>query len=465
MDGIKGRLSDSIRLRLSLWLSVAILVFAVIAGVISFAAAFDEAHELQDDVLRQVAALVDNNHLQTSEFRNLQAPQAPQASGEEARVVVQPLGVATRPGAGDGDDKLPLSLPVTMADGLSTVTVGKEPYRVLVKTLQSGSRIAVAQETDVRDQIARTSAIRTIMPLVAFVPVLLLVVGWLVRRIFRPVASLSSEIDRRQYSELHPVSTEHLPNEIRPFLRAINNLLSRVSTSVDAQHRFVADAAHELRTPLTALSLQAERLAEADMSATARERLVELRQGIERGRHMLEHLLTLSSVQATQSDGHAATDSVLRVFRQTLETLYPLAEAKGIDLGIEASEDASLPMSEADLSMLIKNLVDNAIRYTPAGGRVDMMLSSGKGQTVLCVKDTGPGIAPKERDRVFDAFYRGLGTSEVGSGLGLSIVKAIAEKAGADVRLAYADEVARTGLSVTVVVPGASTHVHEGGGA
>lgn len=206
------------------------------------------------------------------------------------------------------------------------------------------------------------------MPLVAFVPVLLLVVGWLVRRIFRPVASLSSEIDRRQYSELHPVSTEHLPNEIRPFLRAINNLLSRVSTSVDAQHRFVADAAHELRTPLTALSLQAERLAEADMSATARERLVELRQGIERGRHMLEHLLTLSSVQATQSDGHAATDSVLRVFRQTLETLYPLAEAKGIDLGIEASEDASLPMSEADLSMLIKNLVDNAIRYTPAGG-------------------------------------------------------------------------------------------------
>ncbi|MBN9117150.1 MAG: HAMP domain-containing histidine kinase, partial [Pandoraea sp.] len=203
----------------------------------------------------------------------------------------------------------------------------------------------------------------------------------------------------------------------------------------------------------------------ADMSATARERLVEFRQGIERGRHMLEHLLTLSSVQATQSDGHAATDSVLRVFRQTLETLYPLAEAKGIDLGIEASEDASLPMSEADLSMLIKNLVDNAIRYTPAGGRVDMMLSSGKGQTVLCVKDTGPGIAPKERDRVFDAFYRGLGTSEVGSGLGLSIVKAIAEKAGADVRLAYADEVARTGLSVTVVVPGASTNVHEGGGA
>ncbi len=460
MDGIKRRLNDSIRLRLSLWLSVAILVFAVIAGVISFAAAFDEAHELQDDVLRQVAALVDNNNLPTSEFRNIQASQT---RDEEARVVVQRLGIVTTPGAGDGGDKLPLPLPVTMLDGLSTVVVGGEPYRILVKTLKSGERIAVAQETDVRDEIARTSALRTVMPLVAFAPVLLLVVGWLVRKIFRPVASLSGEIDRRQYGELHPVSTKHLPNEIRPFLSAINNLLSRVATSVDAQHRFVADAAHELRTPLTALSLQAERLAEADMSATARERLAELRLGIERGRHMLDHLLTLSSVQATTSDAAASTDSVLRVLRQTLETLYPLAEAKGIDIGIEAGDDTSLPMSEADLSVLMKNLVDNAIRYTPAGGRVDLVLEPGKHQTVLRVMDTGPGIAPYERERVFDAFYRGLGTSEVGSGLGLSIVKAIAEKVGADVRLAYTDERAQSGLSVTVVVPAVSKSGQVGG--
>lgn len=460
MDGLKGRLNDSIRLRLSLWLSIAILVFAVIAGVISFGAAFDEAHELQDDVLRQVAALVDNNNLPASEFRNIQAPQT---SGEDARVVVQRLAMAPPPGSGvsDGDDKLPLPLTLTMPDGLATVTVGGEPYRVLAKTLKSGERIAVAQETDVRDEIARTSAIRTVMPLVAFVPVLLLVVGWLVRRIFRPVASLSREIDQRQYSELHAVPTEHLPNEIRPFLQAINNLLSRVATSVDAQHRFVADAAHELRTPLTALSLQAERLADAPMSQTASERLIELRHGIERNRHLLDHLLTLSGVQATQQDAQARTDSVLTVFRHTLETLYPLAEAKQIDIGIDEHGDVALPVSEADLGVLVKNLVDNAIRYTPPGGRIDLVLESNARQTVLSVRDTGPGIPPQERERVFDPFYRILGTAQMGSGLGLSIVKAIADKFGARVHFSYTDESTHRGLSVSVIVPNALVMNHE----
>ncbi|UVA81893.1 ATP-binding protein [Pandoraea commovens] len=464
MDGLKGRLNDSIRLRLSLWLSIAILVFAVIAGVISFGAAFDEAHELQDDVLRQVAALVDNNNLPASEFRNIQAPQT---SGEDARVVVQRLAMAPPPGSGvsDGDDKLPLPLTLTMPDGLATVMVGGEPYRVFAKTLKSGERIAVAQETDVRDEIARTSAIRTVMPLVAFVPVLLLVVGWLVRRIFRPVASLSREIDQRQYSELHAVPTEHLPNEIRPFLQAINNLLSRVATSVDAQHRFVADAAHELRTPLTALSLQAERLADAPMSETASERLIELRHGIERSRHLLDHLLTLSSVQATQRDAQAYTNSVLTVFRHTLETLYPLAEAKQIDIGIDEHGDVALPVSEADLGVLMKNLVDNAIRYTPAGGRIDLVLESNGWQTVLSVRDTGPGIEPQERERVFDPFYRILGTVQTGSGLGLSIVKAIADKFGARVHFAYTDESTRRGLSVSVIVPNALVMNQEGRGS
>ncbi|VVD76592.1 two-component sensor histidine kinase [Pandoraea capi] len=454
MDGLKRRLNDSIRLRLSLWLSIAILVFAVIAGVISFGAAFDEAHELQDDVLRQVAALVDNNNLPASEFRNIQAPQT---SGEDARVVVQRLSMAPPPGSGvsDGDDKLPLPLTLTMPDGLATVPVGGEHYRVLAKTLKSGERIAVAQETDVRDEIARNSAIRTVMPLVAFVPVLLLVVGWLVRLIFRPVASLSREIDQRQYSELHAVPTEHLPNEIRPFLHAINNLLSRVATSVDAQHRFVADAAHELRTPLTALSLQAERLADAPMSETASERLIELRHGIERNRHLLDHLLTLSGVQATQQDAQARTDSVLTVFRNTLETLYPLAEAKQIDIGIDEHGDVALPVSEADLGVLVKNLVDNAIRYTPPGGRIDLVLESNARQTILSVRDTGPGIPPQERERVFDPFYRILGTAQTGSGLGLSIVKAIADKFGARVHFSYTDESTHRGLSVSVIVPNA----------
>ncbi|MDN4572718.1 two-component sensor histidine kinase, partial [Pandoraea cepalis] len=202
-----------------------------------------------------------------------------------------------------------------------------------------------------------------------------------------------------------------------------------------------------------ALSLQAERLSEAQMSVTAKERLIELRHGIERGRHMLEHLLTLSSVQAMPRDGNARTESVLQVYRHILETLYPLAEAKEIDIGIEAKGDVSLCVSPADLSVLMKNLVDNAIRYTPVGGRVDLMLEASERHAKLRVQDTGPGIPPEERARVFDPFYRVLGTTQSGSGLGLSIVKAIADKMGASLSLAYSDEKACRGLSVCLIVP------------
>ena len=150
----------------------------------------------------------------------------------------------------------------------------------------------MAQETGVRDEIARDSALRTLMPFLILVPVLLLIVANLVRKMFRPIAALSAEIDQRAEQELHPVEEGHLPAEVRPFVVAINRLLARVNQSMETQRRFVADAAHELRSPFTALSLQAERLAEADMSNLARGRLMTLRRGIERGRSLLDQLLT-----------------------------------------------------------------------------------------------------------------------------------------------------------------------------
>jgi two-component system OmpR family sensor kinase len=143
---------------------------------------------------------------------------------------------------------------------------------VLVKTTASGERIAVAQESGFRNEIAR-DALRTVMPFLILVPVLLLIVADLVRKMFQPIAALSKEIDQRAEQELHPVEDRHLPVEVRPFAVAINRLLARVGQSMESQRRFVADAAHELRSPLTAMSLQAERLAEAEMSSVARERL------------------------------------------------------------------------------------------------------------------------------------------------------------------------------------------------
>ena len=448
MDGFKKRLSESIQLKLSLSLSLVILVIALIAGVFSFVSAFDEAHELQDDMLRQVAALFDR---QNRPMAHLGDVGRVKGSDEESRVVVQYLtGGSQRNGAADAGT--PLALPTTLTNGLHTLDVKGEPIRVFVKTTSSGERIAVAQETALRDEIARDSALRTVMPFLILVPLLLLIVADLVRKMFRPIASLSAEIDQRAEQELHPVEETHLPSEVRPFVVAINRLLARVEQSMQTQRRFVADAAHELRSPMTALSLQAERLADADMSALARDRLKALRQGIERGRSLLNQLLDLAKAQAA-IDRPESSVSVLHVYRCALEDLMPLAQARQIDIGVEGERDARVWVNEADLLAVVKNLVDNAIRYTPSGGTVDLSVSTQDGHAILRIQDSGPGIQVTERERVFDPFYRTLGNDQVGSGLGLSIVKAITDRMGAELELGFSDEAKRSGLCVCVRLP------------
>ena len=450
MDGLKRRLNESIQFKLSFTLSLAILAVAIVAGVFSFRSAFNEAHELQDDVLRQVAQLMDTQRLSPppvgAAVRN-------NAGDEESRVIVQRLGEDSRP-ALSVDAGGALALPATLSDGLHTLDISGETFRVLVKATAMGDRIAVAQELGFRNEIARDGALRTVMPFLVLVPVLLLIVADLVRKMFRPIATLSREIDQRGEQELHPVEDSHLPLEVRPFAVAINRLLARVAQAMESRHRFVADAAHELRSPLTALSLQAERLAQAEMPELARERLTVLRQGIERGRNLLDQLLSLAKAQS-DAGSPGAPVSIQGVYRRVLEDLMPLAEAKRIDLGVEGAEDALVWVSELDLLAVVKNLVDNAIRYTPGGGRVDLSVSAAHGQAALRVQDNGPGIPLAERARVFDPFYRSLGSAQIGSGLGLSIVQTIALRAGASIHLDYTDQARQTGLSVTIVFPAA----------
>ncbi len=445
MDGFKKRLNASIQRKLSFSVSLAIVVVALLAGVFSFITAFNEAQELQDDTLEQVAMLFDRQTL---------APVSPGSapdSLDDSRVIVQHLAGGD-PRAGVPDAGAPLTLPATLPDGLHTLKVNGQTLRVLVKTTAREERIAVAQDTDARDEIAKNSAWHTLLPLLVLVPVLLLVVADLMRKMFQPIAALSMEIDQRAEQALHPVQEAHLPIEVRPFVVAINRLLARVAQSMEVQRRFVADAAHELRSPLTAMSLQAERLADSEMSAAARERLATLRQGIERGRNLLDQLLTLARVQATPAlpTSHV---SVRGIYRRVLEDLMPLAEAKRIDIGVDGSEDAQVLVSGLDMIAIVKNLVDNAIRYTPPGGQVDLSVATVQGRAVLSIQDNGPGIALAERERVFDAFYRTLGSDQVGSGLGLSIVKAVSDRIGAEMTLGFSDEVNACGLRVCILLP------------
>ena len=447
MDGFKKQLNASIQRKLSFSVSLTIVVVALLAGLFSFIAAFNEAQELQDDTLEQVAMLFDRQALVPLDSGS--EPESP----DDSRVIVQHLA------DGATAANAPLPLPATLPDGLHTLKVNGQTLRVLVKTTARTERIALAQDTDARDEIAQNSAWHALLPLLVLVPVLLLVVADLMRKMFRPIAALSAEIDQRAEQALHPVQQTHLPSEVRPFVVAINRLLARVDQSMDTQRRFIADAAHELRSPLTAMSLQAERLADAPMSALASERLATLRRGMARSQNLLNQLLALAQAQGTSGAAKSsapACASVQRVYRSVLEDLMPLAEARHIDIGMEDSqgaqdtEDVQVQASAFELTTLVKNLVDNAIRYTPEGGRVDLGFRRVQDRAVLRIQDTGPGIAVAERERVFDPFYRTLGSEQTGSGLGLCIVQAIAQRLGAQVRLGFSDEAAQSGLCVEV---------------
>jgi two-component system OmpR family sensor kinase len=232
MDGFKRRLNASIQVKLSLTLSLAILVVAVVAGIFSFMAAFDEAHELQDDTLRQVAALFNRQHLQPERLAdNKQVNEG----DEESRIIVQLLADGAKASL-QPDMGVLLPIPTTLIDGMHALDLSGEPFQVFVKTTALGERIAVAQETGVRDEIARNSALRTLMPFLILIPILLLIVADLVRKMFRPITELAKEIDQRSEQALHPVAGDYLPIEVRPFVVAIKSLLTRVTPRMSCVH-------------------------------------------------------------------------------------------------------------------------------------------------------------------------------------------------------------------------------------
>ena len=447
MDDLQGRvrrvgnaLRTSLRWRLSLWLALAICCVAVLAGAFAFYSAFRQAHALQDDMLRQVAALASRQPLAPAD-----SAEAQDDGDSDSKVYVQLLGTHA------ADEPV---LPANLPDGLQTVRADGETYRVMVRA-SGGQRLAVAQETSVRDETARDSALLTLIPFLLLVPVLLLVVTDLVRKVFAPVRDAASAVDARGEDDLRPVASAALPGEIRPYADAINRLLRRVARSMDEQRRFIADAAHELRTPLTALSLQAERLAATPLPAEAQARLVTLRAGMARSRALLEQLLSLARAQQAPEAAAAPATSVHAICRQVLEELLPLAEARQIDIGMLAGGDVLVQAGATDLATVLRNLAGNAIRYTPPGGKVDLSLRREGRFAILAVADNGPGIAAAERERVFDPFYRVLGSGEDGAGLGLSIVRAICQRLGASVTLGCADPAGGTGLLAEVRLPAA----------
>lgn len=439
-------MKTSLQYRLSASISLAVIAIAAVAAVFTFVASWKDAHLAQDKQLRQTAHLI--GRIQARPV-TLAARQRINGIGREERIVVRFLGESGAEAHAAREER-PL-IPDRVPDGVQTVPIGDESWRIFAMTSDDGMRIAVAQQTTVRDAVAVRSALRSLVPFALLVPALVLLVRFLIRKLFRPMRRLAVETRQRSGGDVSQLDPAGLPDEVQPFVAEINRLLMRVERAMQAQRRFVADAAHELRSPLTAMSLQAERLAAADMPDEARRRMLALTDGLQRTRLMLDQLLALARSQQG-AEGAASRVSLQQTIRLVIEDLYPLAEERGIDLGVVGVGDAAVAVQPLDLHMLVKNLVDNAIRYSPRDGRVDVLVRPGAGVVDFIVDDTGPGIPEDERDRVFDAFYRVLGNGQDGgSGLGLAIVKAVADKAGATVTLGKTAE--QHGLRVAVRFP------------
>jgi two-component system OmpR family sensor kinase len=430
MDGRQAKLTKSLQFRLAAGLSAIIIALALGAGVFSFRTAFEEANELQDDQLHQVALLIEHYGVPVVPGRDF----VPSNGLEpDLQMVVQIAGAPSTQTSARGAG---LTLPNQLSNGLQTAAIGNESWRLYAKPLTTGGMLVIAQRTAARDEIARTGALRTVLPLLALVPVLLLLVIVVVRHGLKPVLALSGELDQRPEYDLTALRDDIVPSEIRPFTASINRLLERVARSRLLQQRFIADAAHELRSPLTALSLQAEALGGKDLPRDLENQVGRLRKGLQRIRSLLEQLLTLARFEADPGGARPAAISMLSSLKGVLAEMVPVAEAKRIDLGVVSAEtDALVNVRDVELQAIMRNLIENALRYTPAGGRVDVGIHRQGAGVSLVVADSGPGVARAERERVFDAFYRVAGTDTEGSGLGLSIVKTLADRLGGIVSL------------------------------
>jgi two-component system OmpR family sensor kinase len=340
-------------------------------------------------------------------------------------------------------------VPGLTGPGLSTTRTSSGSWRVFGVDTGRGV-IQVAQPMDVRERRAARIALRSLAPFAVLVPLLSILIAWIVARTVRPVRGFADALRRRRPDDVRAVEVGGLPDEVRPVAEALNELLARLRSALDRERAFLADAAHELRTPLTALDLQVQ--AVIDASDGHRDAaLGNLRAGVARVARLVEQLLAI----AREQHGAAAALVPLdldELVRRTVAEFVPLAEAAGIDLGIDSAEHVRVTGDADALRRLVGNLLDNAVRYTPAGGRVDVAVGFESGaRAVVTVTDTGPGIPPGERERVFDRFHRVPGTSGTGSGLGLALARSIAARHGGEVALE--DGPAGQGLRAVLRLP------------
>ena len=440
----------SIRSYLLLWLvgGLAAGSVAVLAG--TYALTRSQVGRMFDEELRQVALAV---HVREDYW----------AQARRVRIARPGFSLSVRAYDATGRTyfetlmpSLPADTPQIFTEGHSDVETENGLWRLYTHVTSEGI-VQVGQPVATRDALARELSIPVLMPMLMLIPLLAALIAWALRRGLGPLQDASRSVSDRDVSRLDPLPTAGVPGELLPLIQQINLLLERLATSLDAQRRFLADAAHELRSPVSALALQAQLAQRAQTPQARIAALEELRHGTERVRRLVQQLLDFARLEPGVPSGPFLPVDLARVVRDVIGGYASQADELRVDLGADTAGPAYVSGIEAELQSLVANLVDNALRYAPAGTSVTASVKHTDRTVELSVVDGGPGIPAAERERVFERFHRLAGDVTPGSGLGLSIVKSIAERHDAGIRLEDAtSDASRPGLAARVTFPAAS---------
>ncbi|MEX3527106.1 MAG: ATP-binding protein [Burkholderia sp.] len=432
----------SIRHQLLIWLLAIVVAGVGAAGWLIYRQALAEANELFDYQLQAIAAA-----LPSEPFSQVFGSRT---NGDEG-IVIQ---IWNRNGGlmYFSHPRAPIAPRAEL--GFSTERTDRGEWRVY-GAIVGDNVVQLAQPLSVRNRLAASVALRTVWPLIVLLPFLGAAVWMIVGRGMRPLRRVTRAVESRRPEALDPLPDNRLPQEVQPLVHALNGLLARLSAALDTQKAFVADAAHELRTPLAAVQIQAQLVARAQDDEIRREALADLQSGVTRATRLAEQLLALARSEpdgATMREPVALAD----VLAHCVSAQAVVAQKRNIDLGIEEAQPVVVDADIGALRVMLNNVLDNAVKYTPEHGRIDVALSFAAGRALVRVADSGPGIPPEERERVFDRFYRDssarVRTDVSGSGLGLAIVKRVAAQQRATVTLG---ESPAGGLLVEIAFPGA----------
>lgn len=353
------------------------------------------------------------------------------------------------------DDKLilrssnaPPLLPMTGTIGYSDGQIYGERWRLLNRKDEfSGLTVIVGEEYAVRQELIAIITLQQFWPVIIVIPVLGILILLSVSRGMRPLRELTKEISKRGVNQLNPVSMEQVPTEVTPIVSSLNKLLTKLSYARDAERKFTSDASHELRTPLAALKAQAQVAHRADKDEVRGHALDKIIEGVDRSSDLVEQLLTLTRLEPESLEKEYKKLDICKIVEESTAQMAHLALEREIDISLNLSKKLYVDGIDTLLGLVVSNLVKNALMYTPNGGKVVVSVTEIEGDVCIDVSDSGIGIPKMMRDRVFDRFYRVPGSEQVGSGLGLSIVKRVTEIHDGDIIIGEADI---GGASITV---------------